>query len=124
MEKMVSTAKPDFIGKHMVHREGLVDPDRLQLVGVVPLDPAHSFRTGAHILRKDAAATLENDEGYISSSCFSPHLGSTIGLALVKRGASRHGEEVQIWNGLRNEFAMGRLVSPVFVDPRNEKLHV
>jgi sarcosine oxidase subunit alpha len=124
MEKMVSTAKADFIGKHMVHREGLVDPDRLQLVGVVPIDPAHSFRTGAHVLRKDAAATLENDEGYISSSCFSPHVGSTIGLALVKRGASRHGEEVQIWNGLRNEFAMGRLVSTVFVDPRNEKLHV
>ncbi|MDH4415066.1 MAG: sarcosine oxidase subunit alpha family protein [Rhizobium sp.] len=124
MEQMVSTTKPDFIGKHMVHREGLLDPERLQLVGIVPLDPSASFRTGAHILKKDAAATLENDEGYVSSSCFSPHVGSTIGLALVKRGASRHGEEVQIWNGLRNEFAMGRLASSVFVDPRNEKLHV
>lgn len=124
MAKMVSIAKPDFIGKHMVEREGLVDPDRLQLVGVVPLEPSESFRTGAHILKKAAAATLENDEGYVSSSCFSPHVGSTIGLALVKGGASRHGEEVQIWNGLRNEFAMGRLVSPVFVDPQNEKLHV
>jgi sarcosine oxidase subunit alpha len=124
MAKMVSMSKPDFIGKHMVQREGLVDHDRLQLVGIVPLKPSASFRTGAHILKKDAAATLENDEGYVSSSCFSPHVGSTIGLALVKGGASRHGEEVQIWNGLRNEFAMGRLVSPVFVDPQNEKLHV
>ncbi|MGL4197897.1 MAG: sarcosine oxidase subunit alpha family protein [Allorhizobium sp.] len=124
MAKMVSIAKPDFIGKHMVEREGLVDPDRLQLVGIVPLEPSASFRTGAHILKKAAAATLENDEGYVSSSCFSPHVGSTIGLALVKGGASRHGEEVQIWNGLRNEFAMGRLVSPVFVDPQSEKLHV
>ncbi len=124
MAKMVSMAKPDFIGKHMVEREGLVDPDRLQLVGIVPLEPSASFRTGAHILKKAAAATLENDEGYVSSSCFSPHVGSTIGLALVKGGASRHGEEVQIWNGLRNEFAMGRLVSPVFVDPQSEKPHV
>jgi sarcosine oxidase subunit alpha len=124
MAKMASTTKSDFIGKHMVHREGLIDPDRLQLVGIVPLDPSASFHTGAHILKKDAAATLENDEGYVSSSGFSPHVGSTIGLALVKGGASRHGEEVQIWNGLRNEFAMGRLVSPVFVDPQNEKLHV
>ncbi|MDQ0419455.1 sarcosine oxidase subunit alpha [Peteryoungia aggregata LMG 23059] len=122
--KMVSTAKPDFIGRQMVGREGLVDAMRPQLVGVVPLDPAVSFRSGAHILKKDAAATLENDEGYVTSSCFSPHVGSTIGLALVKGGASRHGEEVQIWNGLRNEFAMGCLVSPVFVDPANEKLHV
>ncbi|MGY5808782.1 sarcosine oxidase subunit alpha family protein [Rhizobium sp. LEGMi198b] len=122
--RMVSMAKPDFIGKHMVAREGLVNPDRPQLVGVVPLDPAISFRTGAHILKKDAAASLESDQGYVSSSCFSPHVGSTIGLALVKGGASRHGEEVQIWNGLRNEFTAGRLVSPVFVDPANEKLHV
>ncbi len=86
MAKMVSMAKPDFIGKHMVEREGLVDPDRLQLVGIVPLEPSASFRTGAHILKKAAAATLENDEGYVSSSCFSPHVGSTIGLALVKGG--------------------------------------
>ncbi|MGL3608118.1 sarcosine oxidase subunit alpha family protein [Rhizobium sp. G187] len=124
MAKMVAMGKPDFIGKHMVQREGLVDTDRLQLVGVLPIEPSDSFRTGAHILKKEADATLENDEGYVSSSCYSPHVGSTIGLALVKGGASRYGEEVQIWNGLRNEFAMGRLVSPVFVDPQNEKLHV
>ena len=48
--KMVSTAKPDFIGKQMVGREGLVDTMRPQLVGVVPLDPTVSFRTGVHIL--------------------------------------------------------------------------
>ncbi|MGG7516504.1 sarcosine oxidase subunit alpha family protein [Allorhizobium undicola] len=120
--KMVSQAKPDFIGKHMLSREGLRDPERPQLVGVLPVDPANSFRTGSHILNKDAAATLENDQGYITSSCFSPHLGSTIGLALVKGGASRHGEKVQIWNALRNEYAEGQLVSPVFVDPAHEKL--
>ena len=122
--KMVSAAKADFIGKAMVGREGLVSAERLQLVGVIPLDPHTSFRSGSHILAKDAAATLEKDQGYVTSSAFSPHVGSTIGLALVKRGAERHGEEVQIWNGLRNEFTPGRLCSPVFVDPENEKLHV
>jgi glycine cleavage system aminomethyltransferase T len=83
--KMVSSIKADFIGKHMVDREGLVSPDRAQLVGVMPLDPNAGFRTGSHILQKDAAATLENDQGYVSSSAYSPHVGSTIGLALVKR---------------------------------------
>jgi glycine cleavage system aminomethyltransferase T len=48
--KMVSAIKPDFIGKHMVGREGLVSPDRAQLVGVMPLDPKAGFRTGSHIL--------------------------------------------------------------------------
>ena len=122
--KMVSQVKPDFIGKHMLSREGLNEIGRPQLVGVVPLDPNTSFRSGAHILNEGAAATLENDQGYITSSCYSPHVGSTIGLALVNNGASRHGETVSVWNGLRGEMTPGRLVSPVFVDPKNEKLHV
>ncbi|MGG2479054.1 glycine cleavage T C-terminal barrel domain-containing protein, partial [Rhizobium sp. BR5] len=70
------------------------------------------------------AATLGNDQGYVTSSAFSPHLGSTIGLALVKNGARRHGEEIMVWNGLRNEFTAARLCHPVFFDPQNEKLHV
>jgi glycine cleavage system aminomethyltransferase T len=60
----------------------------------------------------------------VTSSAFSPHLGSTIGLALVKNGPARHGEEIMVWNGLRNEFTQARLCNPVFVDPQNEKLHV
>ena len=122
--KMVAATKPDFVGKHMLPREGLMAPDRPQLVGVIPLDPATSFKTGSHVLKKDDAATLENDQGYISSSAYSPHLGSTIGLALVRGGASRHGEEVLVWNGLRDEYTPARLCNPVFVDPQNEKLHV
>ena len=122
--KMVSSIKPEFIGKHMVDREGLIADDRPQLVGVVPLDPKSGFRSGSHILPRDAAATLENDQGHVTSSAYSPHAGSTIGLALVKRGAARHGEEVVVWNGLHNESVACRLCSPVFVDPANEKLHV
>jgi sarcosine oxidase subunit alpha len=122
--KMVSATKSNFIGKAMVNREGLISPERLSLVGVVPINPTGTFRSGSHILAKDAAATLENDQGYVTSSAHSPHVGSTIGLALVKRGAERHGEEVVIWNGLRNESTAARLCSPVFVDPANEKLHV
>lgn len=121
--RMVSATKPDFIGKAMLAREGLQAEDRPRLVGVKPLDPATSFRTGSHILAKHAAATLENDQGYVTSSAFSPSLGHTIGLALVKRGPERMGEKVVVWNGLRNEFTEAVLCSPVFIDPDNEKLH-
>ncbi|CAK7260144.1 MULTISPECIES: sarcosine oxidase subunit alpha [unclassified Shinella] len=121
--KMVSASKPDFIGKAMLQREGLNAPDRPRLVGVVPLDPGQSFRSGAHILAKGAAPTLENDQGYVTSSAFSPHIGSTIGLALVRRGDERHGEDVTVWNGLRGEFTAAHLCAPVFFDPANEKLH-
>jgi sarcosine oxidase subunit alpha len=121
--RMVAMGKPDFIGKHMLQREGLVDANRPQLVGIVPLDPATAFKSGAHVLNKGDAATLENDQGYVTSSCYSPHMKSTIGLALVKGGSRRHGEEVLIWNGLRGEYTPGRLASPVFVDPTHERLH-
>lgn len=50
--RMVSSSKPDFIGKHMLAREGLVEPGRLELVGVRPVNSAGSFRSGAHILAK------------------------------------------------------------------------
>ena len=85
---------------------------------------SHSFRAGSHILSKDAAATLENDQGYLTSVAYSPHLKSQIGLALVIRGPERHGEEVQIWNGLRNEYTRAELCDPVFFDSANERLHV
>ncbi|WEJ37153.1 sarcosine oxidase subunit alpha [Sinorhizobium prairiense] len=122
--KMVSASKPDFVGKAMLQREGLTAPDRPQLVGLVPLDPQQSFRSGSHILAKGAAATLENDEGYVTSSAYSPHVGSTIALALVKNGRNRHGEEVLVWSGLHGQSTPARLCNPVFFDPQNERLHV
>ena len=79
--------------------------------------------TGAHILAKGASATLENDQGYVTPSCFSPNVGSTIGLALVERGPDRHREDIVVWNALAAEFTPAVLCDPVFVDPANEKLN-
>ena len=90
----------------------------------MPLDPDDNASAPARTSSpRTPRATLENDQGYVTSSAYSPHVGSTIGLALVKRGPERHGEEVVVWNGLRNEFTPARLCDPVFVDPQNEKLH-
>lgn len=123
MGGMVSATKSDFIGKAMLAREGMQDPDRPALVGVKPLDPAAGFKAGAHILAKGAAATLENDQGYVSSAIFSPHVGATIGLALVTRGPARHGEEVLVWDAVRGAMTPAVLCPPCFVDPENRRLH-
>ncbi|MBD8877177.1 sarcosine oxidase subunit alpha family protein [Roseibium polysiphoniae] len=121
--RMVSAKKPDFIGRVMLQREGLQATDRLRLVGIRPLDPAESFVSGSHILDVDAAPTGANDLGHVTSSCFSPHLGHTIGLAMVKHGPELIGEEIVIWNGLKQQSIRGVLCEPVFVDPKGEKLH-
>ncbi|NIY76299.1 sarcosine oxidase subunit alpha family protein [Thalassospira sp. HF15] len=123
MGKMVSVKKDDFIGRVMNLREGLVDPDRPSLVGIKPKSPSDKFATGSHILNPGDAVSLANDQGYVTSMCHSPTLGHAIGLALVKNGPSRHGEEVVIWNGLAGTTVNGILCDPAFVDPENEKLH-
>ena len=123
MGKMVSVKKDDFIGRVMNLREGLVDPDRPSLVGIKPKSSTDKFATGSHILNPGDAVTLGNDQGYVTSMCHSPTLGHAIGLALVKNGPGRHGEEVVIWNGLAGTTVTGVLCNPAFVDPENEKLH-
>lgn len=123
MGRMVSTTKSDFIGRAMLDREGLTDARRPRLVGLLPLDPSKLLRAGSHVLRKCDAATLENDQGYVTSSCFSPTVGSFIALALINAGGERLGEEVLVWNGLGGEFTPAKIVAPIFVDPTNGKLH-
>jgi heterotetrameric sarcosine oxidase alpha subunit len=123
MARLVSRTKRDFIGKSMLDREGLTEPGRPALVGILPLDASQPIRAGAHILCAGARPSLETDQGYVTSACYSPHLSSAIGLALVLRGAERQGEEVQVWNALDGEFTAARLTSPVFVDPAHERLH-
>jgi sarcosine oxidase subunit alpha len=123
MGRMVSSTKPDFIGRRMLAREGLQAPDRLRLVGLLPLDPQTPLRAGAHVLREGDDARLENDQGHVTSACYSPHLKSYIALALVISGEARHGETVRVWNALQNEYARARIVAPVFVDAAQERLH-
>jgi len=119
--KMVSTKKVDFIGKAMYDRPALTSPDRLQLVGIKPLDPEQSFRAGAHILKPGSESVIEQDQGYITSYCYSPTLQSPIALALVKAGRARHGEEIIIWDGLKGTKVPAIICNPVFVDPENVK---
>ncbi|NIZ03011.1 sarcosine oxidase subunit alpha family protein [Thalassospira lucentensis] len=123
MGRMVSAKKDDFIGRVMNKREGLLDAARPLLVGIKPKSPSDRFATGSHILNVGADVRLENDQGYVTSTCHSPNLGHTIGLALIKGGPERYGEEVVIWNGLAGTHVTGVICNPAFVDPENEKLH-
>ncbi len=123
MGRMVSTKKTDFIGRAMLNREGITDPDRLKLVGLKPVDPADDFSVGAHILNVGVAPSMAADQGYVTSACFSPVIGSRIGLALIKRGPDRIGEQVIVWDALKEQYTQAEICDPVFVDPEGEKLH-
>lgn len=120
MGRMVS-AKKDAIGTVMSRREGLVVETRM-LVGLQPLDPADPVVAGSHLFAANARQATETDEGWITSACYSPHVGSAIGLGFLAGGTERLGEVIVAANPLEGQSVRLRIVSPQFVDPAGERL--
>jgi methylglutamate dehydrogenase subunit C len=120
--RMMSTKK-DFIGRVLAERPGLVDPERPALVGIRPVDRSARLRAGAHVLARGADATMDNDEGHVTSAAFSPMLGHWIGLGFVKRGPARIGERVRAHDPVRGGDTEVEIVSPIFFDPEGKRLH-
>ncbi|TPI16275.1 sarcosine oxidase subunit alpha [Mesorhizobium sp. B4-1-3] len=114
--KMMSTKK-DFIGRVMAGREALTASNRQVVVGIKPTDKARRLRSGAHIIPKGETPGPDNDQGYITSVCFSPVLDQWIGLGLVERGRERIGEIVRAHDPLRGEDYDVELCNSVFYDP-------
>ncbi|MCL6707287.1 sarcosine oxidase subunit alpha family protein [Pseudomonas sp. R2.Fl] len=122
--RMFAGQKPDFIGKRLSSRFGLTAADRPQLVGLKPLERDREFKAGAHLLKEGASPSMANDQGWVSSVCFSPVLGHHIGLAFLKSGRERIGEKIVVWDGLRGSEVAAEVCSPVFVDTDNKRLHL
>jgi sarcosine oxidase, alpha subunit family, heterotetrameric form len=122
--RMFSGQKPDFIGKRLSSRFGLTAADRPQLIGLKPLERDKEFKAGAHLLKEGANPSMANDQGWVSSACFSPVLGHHIGLAFLKSGRERIGERIIVWDGLRGSEVAAEVCSPVFIDPDNKRLHL
>ena len=120
--RMMGSGKPDFIGKRLSTRFGLTAADRAQLVGLRALEADKDMRAGAHLLKDGAKPSTLNDQGWVSSACFSPTLGVHIALAFLKSGRERYGEKIVVWDRLRGVEAFAEVCDPVFVDPENRKL--
>ena len=108
----------NFVGRRSLTRASGLDTDRLQLVGLQPLDRRTHLPAGAH-LALQAPPTLP--EGLVTSSCFSPTLQQPIALAMLKRGTQRLGEQLTAWH-LGKSIAVEVVKTP-FVDPSGERLH-
>ncbi len=114
--RMLAAGK-DCIGKAAAARPALADPGRAQLVGLAPVEPGARLVAGAHVLAPGAAFAAENDEGYLSSACFSPTLGHDIALGFVRGGRGRVGERVRAVCALRGIDTACVIAAPAFVDP-------
>jgi methylglutamate dehydrogenase subunit C len=120
--RMMSKRK-DYIGRVLAGRPALLDPSRPRLTGFKPVDHRQRLRAGAHLVRRGATISSNDDEGVITSVAFSPSCGHWIGLGLLARGAERIGERVVAADPLHHSNVELEVCSPCFVDPAGTRMH-
>ncbi len=121
MERALSTRK-DFLGKRSLSRADMTQPDRKQLVGLLTEDPADVLPDGAPIVAEHHPNRPMTALGHVTSSYFSPTLGRSIALALLRGGRSRLGDRVPVPLD-DTRAASTTVVNPVFYDPEGRRLH-
>ncbi|MGB3148039.1 MAG: aminomethyltransferase family protein, partial [Paracoccaceae bacterium] len=121
MAGMVSKKK-DCIGNVLSEREGMNRADALAVMGFRPVNPDEGLTAGSHLISQGAPANAANDQGYLTSVAYSPHVGASIALGFLKGGAARKGEIVRAVNPLKNSEVLVEVVSAHFVDPEGERL--
>lgn len=114
--RMVSGRK-DCIGQTASDRAGLQEPGRAQLVALRPVDGRTELLAGAHLFARGADPVRVNSEGYLSSVCVSPTLGTPLALGLLARGRARHGEHVTMVDHLRGVITDCIVMPPCAYDP-------
>lgn len=83
----------NFVGRRSLLRPAGRGANRMQLVGLRPLDRRTSLPVGAQV----APAPLPCEtEGWVTSSYFSPVLGEPVALGMLRRGRSRVGEQIRL----------------------------
>lgn len=121
MQGMMS-AKKDFVGKAAATRPGLMDPERERMVGLKPVGAVKELLAGAHIFDEHAEAVSDNDQGYVTSACYSPTLGHVIGIGFLRRGPERMGERVRVVDHLRKSETVCEVTPLVAFDPEGGRL--
>jgi sarcosine oxidase subunit alpha len=109
----------DFIGRALATRPGLTAPDRLQLVGVRPVDRAHRLRNGMHLV---APGSPTASLGYLTSSTPSVELEGWVGLALLAGGRQRIGTRLLGTSPIHDESTEVEVVSPHMLDTENTRV--
>jgi heterotetrameric sarcosine oxidase alpha subunit len=121
LSRMMSQKK-DYIGRALSERPGMADGNRPTLVGIKPVASGVPLPAGAHLMLEHGEATPASDQGWISSSTYSPSLGHWIAIAFVKNGGQRLGERLRLYDPVRGNSGVVEICSPVFVDPEGARV--
>jgi sarcosine oxidase subunit alpha len=119
MNWIVSKKKYDFIGKRALYRSDTIKENRKQLVGLLTKDPNEILEEGSQLVEKETALPMSM-VGHVTSSYYSPNLGRSFALALIKGGLNKKG--FKLYAPMPNKIVEVEITSPVFIDPSNERL--
>ena len=118
--RMLSETK-GFIGRRSLGKPALADPNKLQLVGLTPVDGTTRLSAGAQLVAAAKSKLPVTMQGHVTSVCYSPTLDKPIALAMLKRGEARHGETLYAHSPLRDVIVPVTVTDPVFFDPEGER---
>ncbi|TPN56239.1 MULTISPECIES: sarcosine oxidase subunit alpha family protein [unclassified Mesorhizobium] len=111
--------KTEYVGRRSLFTEEASRGNRLQLVGLSVPSGEAPLPTGAHgIDRRDGKL---KSLGFVTSSYQSPTLGHPIALGLIERGATRHGETIEIQH--LGKIRTATIAAPCAFDPAGERLN-
>ncbi len=113
-----SRVKP-FSGSVLRHREKLDMASRPTLVGL-EIDGDTGGMAGS-LIYDQRAQQMGEEQGFLTSTTYSPALKKYISLALLRDGHERFGESVDIVNHVGDTVQTAKVVSPHFFDPEGAR---
>ncbi len=124
--RMAGTKK-HYVGRRLLEREGMQDPARPSLVGLVPKDGRTKIDSGAILVAEPNPPTRYPGGpaemlGHVTSVTWSENLGKPIALALLSGGRERAKKPLYAVYPLRGKTVEVEVVAPSFVDPEGERL--
>ncbi|NKB57625.1 MAG: sarcosine oxidase subunit alpha family protein [Alphaproteobacteria bacterium] len=121
MDWIVNWTKGDFIGRRSLNRSDTAREDRKQLVGLFTADPQTVLDEGSQIVERVSEAPPMDMIGHVTSSYYSPNLGRSIALAMIRSGRGRLGET--LYAPMPDGPIEVTVTSPVFFDPEGTRLN-
>ena len=101
----------------------LVREDRKQLVGLLTGDPEGVLEEGAQIVADPNRPIPMPMLGHVTSGYFSPNLGRSIAMGLIRNGHQRMGETVH-YPLPDGSVIEAEICSTVFFDPKGDRQNV
>ncbi|MER9159821.1 MULTISPECIES: sarcosine oxidase subunit alpha family protein [unclassified Mesorhizobium] len=109
----------EFVGRRSLFTEEASRGNRMQLVGLAVPQGEAPLPTGAHGIKRIDGRL--RSQGFVTSSYHSPTLGRPVALGLIERGATRHGETIDIQH--LGKISKATITAPCAFDPAGDRLH-